>query len=166
MKIVVGNSTTVPTTSGAGPTQLGSIPADGNSNCNYSPNAGYVNQIASLINAERTNAGLHTLTVNAQLAAAAQGHSADMACNNFLSHTGSDGSYINDRLSRAGYPINAGFSEIIAIGTPQDAMNQWQSDQPHWDIVLNGGITEIGVGYAYYSSSEYGGYITVDFGSP
>jgi uncharacterized protein YkwD len=166
VKVVVGNSIVVPTTSGASPTQSGSVPAGGNSNCNYSPNAGYVNQVLSLINAERAKAGLSTLTVNAQLAAAAQGHSADMACNNFLSHTGSDGSYINDRLSRAGYPINTGFSEIIAIGTPQDAINQWQSDQPHWDMVLNGGVTEIGVGYAYYSSSDYGGYITVDFGSP
>ena len=97
---------------------------------------------------------------------AAQEHSADMACNNYLGHTGTDGSYINDRLTRAGYPANTGFSEIIAIGAPQDAMKQWQADQPHWDVVLNAANTEIGVGYAYYSSSEFGGYITVDFGGP
>jgi uncharacterized protein YkwD len=124
-----------------------------------------VSQIVSLINSERSKAGLGTLTVNSQLTAAAQGHSADMACNNFLSHTGSNGSYINDRLSSAGYSLNNGFSEIIAIGTPQDAMSQWQADKPHWDVVLNGGSTEIGVGYAYSSTSDYGGYITVDFGS-
>jgi uncharacterized protein YkwD len=166
VKVIVGSGTAVPTISGASPTQSGSVTTGTESNCSYSGNAGYVNQIVSLINAERAKAGLSVLTVNAQLAAAAQSHSADMACNNFLGHTGSDGSYINDRLSRAGYPINTGFSEVIAIGTPQDAMNQWQSDQPHWNVVLNSGITEIGVGYAYYSSSDYGGYITVDFGGP
>jgi uncharacterized protein YkwD len=167
VKIVVGNSTAVPTTaSGASPTQASNTTASGSkANCNYSENAGYVSQIVSLINSERSKAGLGTLTVNSQLTAAAQGHSADMACNNFLSHTGSNGSYINDRLSSAGYSLNNGFSEIIAIGTPQDAMSQWQADQPHWDVVLNGGSTEIGVGYAYSSTSDYGGYITVDFGS-
>jgi uncharacterized protein YkwD len=170
VKIVVGSSVITPTASGASPTKSsGSAPTSGGEgriNCNNSKNAGYVNQITSLINSERTNAGLPALTTNAQLAAAAQDHAVDMACNNFLGHTGSDGSYINDRLSRAGYPLTGGFSEIIAIGTPQDAMNQWRADQPHWDIVLNAGVTQIGVGYAYYSSSDFGGYITVDLGSP
>jgi uncharacterized protein YkwD len=169
VKILVGNTVIVPIASEASPPQTGSSTTSGHGgtvNCNYSKNAGYVAQIVSLINAERTKVGLSSLTINAQLAAAAQGHSADMACNNFLGHTGSDGSYINDRLSRAGYPINTGYSEIIAIGTPQDAMNQWRSDQPHWDVVLNSGVTEIGVGYAYYSSSDYSGYITVDVGGP
>lgn len=135
-------------------------------NCNYSRNAGYVNQIVSLINQARATAGLSALSVNPQLEAAAQAHSEDMACNNFLGHTGSDGSYINDRLSQAGYPLGNGFSEIIAIGTPQDAINQWKSDQPHWDVVMNKDNTALGVGYAYFANSDYGGYITVDFGSP
>jgi uncharacterized protein YkwD len=141
------------------------VPKGSNSNCSYSKNEGDVQQIISLINEARAKEKLNALTANTQLMSAAQGHSADMACNNFLGHTGSDGSYINDRLSRAGYSINTGYSEIIAIGTPQDAMNQWRSDQPHWDIVLNAGFTQIGVGYAYYSSSEFVGYITVDLGS-
>ena len=66
---------------------------------------------------------------------AAQSHSVDMACNNFLDHTGSGGSYISERLSRAGYPIGIYYTEIIAIGTPQDAINQWQSDESHWNAV-------------------------------
>ncbi|HNN13821.1 MAG TPA: NBR1-Ig-like domain-containing protein [Anaerolineales bacterium] len=164
VKIRVGNASVTPqsTTSGSG----SSGSTSGVGNCNYSQNAGYVNQIVALINGERANAGLAELTVNPQLEAAAQGHSTDMACNNFLGHTGSDGSYINDRLARAGYPLGNGFSEVIAIGTPQDAINQWKSDQPHWDVILNAGSTAIGVGYAYSANSDYGGYITVDFGTP
>jgi len=166
VKVIVGNGTAVPATSGASPAQSGNTTTSGSkASCNYSENAGYVNQIVSLINTERTQAGMAALIVNPQLAAAAQGHSVDMVCNNFLGHTGSDGSYINDRLSRAGYPLTGGFSEIIAIGTPQDAMGQWRADQPHWDMVLNQGSTEIGVGYAYSATSDYGGYVTVDFGS-
>lgn len=165
VKITVGSGGTSPqpTSSGSGSTPSGST---GGTNCNYSQNAGYVSQIAALINQERANAGLSALTVNSLLESAAQSHSADMACNNFLSHIGSDGSYIHDRLARVGYPLGNGFSEIIAIGTPQDAINQWKADGPHWDVVMNKDITALGVGYAYYANSSFGGYITVDFGSP
>lgn len=164
VKIVVGNSTAQAASSSNISTPY--VPAGGNSNCAYSQNAGYVQELISLINQARASAYLPALTVNSQLMAAAQGHSADMACNNFLDHTGSDGSWIGDRLLRAGYPANTNYSEIIAIGTPQNAINQWQSDKPHWDAVLDPNVTEIGAGYAYYSGSDFGGYITVDMGSP
>jgi uncharacterized protein YkwD len=160
VKIVVGTDTIQATTNSANTPY---VPVGGNSNCSYSQNAGYVTEIISLINQARASADLPTLTVNSQLTVAAQGHSADMACNNFLGHTGSDGSYLTDRIRRTGYP---GGSEIIAIGTPQNAMDQWRADPGHWEFVLNPGISEIGVGYAYYANSDFGGYITVDFGSP
>lgn len=160
VKIIVG-SDTIQTQI----TKTAFVPSGGNSNCSYTQNAGYVSEIISLINQARVAAGLSALIVNSQLTAAAQGHSADMACNNFLDHTGSDGLWIDGRLRRAGY-TSIGFNEIIAIGTPQNAMTQWQADAGHWDIVLNAGVTQIGVGYAYYAGSDFGGYITVDFGSP
>ena len=111
------------------------------------------------------DANLPALNVNAQLTQAAQGHSVDMACSNLLSHFGSDGSGWWDRIARTGYFSTHGPSvaEILAIGTPQDAMNQWMSDPGHWEFVMAAN-TEFGVGYAYYSQSDYGGYITVDFG--
>ena len=141
------------------------VPKGGNSDCAYTPNGGYVQQVITLINQARAAAKLPALTVNAQLTSAAQGHSADMACNNFLGHVGSDGSYIGDRLSRAGYPINGNYLEIIGIGTPQAVMGQWRADAPHWDAVLDPSVTEIGAGYAYYAGSDFGGYITVDMGA-
>ncbi|NJN79889.1 MAG: hypothetical protein HC797_05115 [Anaerolineales bacterium] len=161
VKIVVGNPT--PQSPSVSTTKTPYVPSGGNSNCNYSQNASYVSQIISLINQARTNAKLPALTVNAQLSSAAQKHSADMACNNFLDHTGSDGSSIRDRLVSAGY-TNVSFFEIIAIGTPQNAIDQWRADVGHWEVVLNPTITQIGVGYAYYADSDFGGYITVDFG--
>jgi uncharacterized protein YkwD len=59
---------------------------------NYSENAGYVQELAALINQARGNAGVSALNLNPLLTQAEQGHSIDMACNNFLGHEGSDGS--------------------------------------------------------------------------
>ena len=167
VKIVVGAGAIVPTTSsGASPTQSGSTTTGGGANCSYSQNAGYVNQIASLINAERANAGLPALNVNAQLTASAQGHAADMACNNMISHTGSDGSSSYPRIQSAGYSGSYSEEIIYGGGGPQAAMSWWMSDKIHRDAILNARTSELGVGYAYFSNGAYGDYIAVDFGSP
>jgi hypothetical protein len=134
-------------------------------NCAYTLNESYVQQLIELINQARVEVGRPALTVNPQLTAAAQGHSLDMACNDFLRHSGSDGSWIGDRLVNAGY-TNSYYLEIIAFGLPQDAMNQWRRDPTHWEAVLNSRVTEIGVGYAYNKFSSLGGYWTVDMGGP
>jgi uncharacterized protein YkwD len=162
VKIVVGSGGYVPPAATSPFGGVTSVPPI--ANCNASANAGYVSQLLDLINAARREVQAVALTINPTLRAAAQGHSMDMACNNFLSHTGSDGSYIHERLRAAGY-LNAGFNEIIAIGTPQDAMYQWKNDAGHWEIVINPGITDIGIGYAYSAASDYGGYFTVDLGT-
>jgi uncharacterized protein YkwD len=163
VKIIVGSGGYVPpaATEASG----GVTPVKTATNCQVSMNEGYVSELLNLINAARREVRAPELVVNSILTAAAQGHSTDMACNNFLSHTGSDGSYIHERLQAAGY-LNAGFNEILAIGTPQDAMNQWHNDPGHWEIVINPGITALGIGYAYSAASDYGGYFTVDLGTP
>lgn len=166
VKIIVGAGGIVPTTSGANPTQSGILTTGGGANCNFSQNAGYVNQIASLINAERANAGLPALTVNSQLASAAQGHAADMACNNMISHTGSDGSSSYSRILAAGFSGSYSEEIIYGGGGPEAAMSWWMNDQIHRDAILNPRSSEIGVGYAYFSNGAYGDYISVDFGSP
>jgi uncharacterized protein YkwD len=149
VKIVVGNTVT----------QIGTT------NCYYNTNPEFVSQLIDLINKARTDVGRTALTVNDKLSAAAQGHSLDMACNDFLEHSGSDGTWIGDRLIRAGYNSTY-YLEIIAIGLPQDAMNQWKVDSNHWDAVTNSRVTEIGVGYVFVRTSSYGGYWTVDLGRP
>ncbi|MDP2784970.1 MAG: CAP domain-containing protein, partial [Sulfurimicrobium sp.] len=108
--------------------------------------------------------GLPALTINAQLSSAAQGHAADMACNNTISHTGSDGSSAYSRALASGY--SGSFSEEIIYGGggPQAAMSWWMNDQIHRDAILNPNTTEMGVGYAYFSNGSYGDYIAVDFG--
>ena len=134
-------------------------------NCIYTTNDGYVQTLIQLINEARAEVGRAALMVNQQLMNAAQGHSLDMACNNFLRHSGSDGSWIGDRLLAAGY-TNPYYLEVIAIGLPQDAMNQWRNDPAHWDAIINSRVTEVGAGYVYSKFAAFGSYWTVDMGGP
>jgi len=134
-------------------------------NCVYTTNDGYIQTLIQLINDVRAEVGRAALTVNQQLMNAAQGHSLDMACNNFLLHSGSDGSWIGDRLLAAGY-TNPYYLEVIAIGLPQDAMNQWRNDPAHWDAIINSRVTEIGAGYVYSKFAAFGSYWTVNMGGP
>lgn len=168
VKIIVGNVSPATTAAPSAATPSGNalaIQPTSPIGCKYTFSNSYVSEIEDLINHAREQAGLDQLSINAQLTAAAQGHSEDMACHSLLSHTGSDASTIYQRIVAAGYnPVN--YLEIIyASGLPQGAFNWWMSDQVHHDAILNSGVTEMGGGYAYISTSAYGGYYTVDFGS-
>jgi uncharacterized protein YkwD len=168
LKITVGSGTTSPTATPRGtPTKTSNSTTSGiTADCNFSEDSVYVSQVGALINIERRENSLPELTINAQLASAAQRHSADMACHNRLSHTGSDGSYVNTRISDTGYGASYTEEIIYAGGGPQAAFDWWISDTPHREAILNTKWTEMGVGYAYISTSSYGGYFTVDFASP
>jgi uncharacterized protein YkwD len=132
-------------------------------NCTYTENPEYVQTLIDLINQARADVGRPALTVNADLTEAARRHSLDMACNNFMKHSGSDGSWTGDRVTDAGY-ANPYYLEILAFGLPQDAMNQWRIEKADWSAVLNSRVTEIGVGYVFSKFSAYGGYWTVVMG--
>ncbi len=105
-------------------------------------------QTIALINQRRQEAGLGSLTKNAYLTAAARKHSADMTSKGFCSHTGSDGSDPNKRARDAGYPGNP-YGETIGCGhqTAQSIVNGWWESPGHKEILTNGGIRSIGVGW-------------------
>ncbi|HEX5836688.1 MAG TPA: NBR1-Ig-like domain-containing protein [Anaerolineales bacterium] len=134
-------------------------------NCTYTENPEYVQTLVELINQARADVGRPALTVNEQLTEAARAHSLDMACNNFMKHSGSDGSWTGDRVTESGY-TNPYYLEILAIGLPQDAMNQWRLEPRDWDMLINSRVREIGVGYVFSKLSAYGGYWTVVMGGP
>jgi uncharacterized protein YkwD len=166
VKITVG-VVVAPTSAPLG-TPPGGTPASaptGPLSCKYVISSSYPDEIANLINSARAQSGLPALTVDSQLAAAAKGHSIDMACFSLLSHTGSDGSSPSARANASGYSGAFRQEIIYAGGYPQDAFNWWMNDQIHHDAILDPTATELGVGYAYVSDSAYGGYYTVEFGS-
>jgi uncharacterized protein YkwD len=168
LKIVVGNpaTPTAATPRGTSTSTSGNSSNSERANCNISENAGFGSQIAALINDARQENGLAALTVNALLESAAQKHAADMACHSMLSHTGSDGSYVSSRITATGYGASYTEEIIYAGGGAQTAFDWWMSDQLHRNAILSTRATEMGVGYAYFESSAYGGYIAVDFASP
>ncbi|KAI9913874.1 hypothetical protein PsorP6_005209 [Peronosclerospora sorghi] len=72
-------------------------------------------KMLSAVNKQRVSVGLRPLFMNAKLQSAAQGHSNDMARNNFMGHGGTDGSTMSQRISRAGYEWSS-VRENVAAG--------------------------------------------------
>ncbi len=127
-------------------------------------------EVIRLVNVERAKVnGLSPLTANAKLGNAAQKHAIDMACRvpSFLSHTGSDGSYINDRMTAFGYAYNW-WGENVARGqiTPTKVMIAFMNSTAHRENILKADYTEIGVGYVYNSTDAYKHYWAMSLGSP
>ncbi len=169
--ITVGKSVASAPT--AVPTALPGTPVagPGTAPCVFQGNSDFLTQLVTLINAQRTQNSLPALTSSDQLNTAAQGHSEDMACNNFLQHSGWNGSTPESRVAAAGYSASIVRENIYAQppqygGDAQAAVTGWMSDQIHRDAILNAQVTQIGVGYAAYSRSDLGGYFTVDFAAP
>ncbi|KAL4128233.1 hypothetical protein PRIC2_007226 [Phytophthora ramorum] len=123
-------------------------------------------QMLSAVNKERAAAGLSPLCMNSKLQSAAQGHSDDMAAQNYMSHTGSDGSSMADRITNAGYSWTT-IAENVAAGQTDVAavMTAWMNSAGHRANILGSRSTMIGVAYAYNANSRYKHYWTQDFGA-
>ena len=130
-------------------------------------NSAFESQVLTLLNQERTSRGIPALTINNQLRNAALKHTQDMACNDFMSHTGSDGSSPGNRITAAGYDFST-WGENIAAGytTPASVVDAWMDSTGHRANILNPNFNEIGIGYVYNSASFYDHYWTTDFGAP
>lgn len=127
--------------------------------------------VVDLINAERVSAGCAPLQVNSKLVVAAQGHSEDMALNDFFSHTGSNGSSPGQRIAAQGYSYST-WGENIAAGysTAAAAVNGWMNSSGHRANILNCNFQETGVGYYFLANDKgsvnYYHYWTQVFASP
>jgi hypothetical protein len=86
--------------------------------CNAQRDSTFENQVLTLINQARTSNGLGSLNLNEKLSASALVHSTDMACNNFVDHSGSNGSSWYDRINAQGYVFTSA-TENIYVGNPQ-----------------------------------------------
>jgi uncharacterized protein YkwD len=116
-------------------------------------------RVYELINEIRQDNGLATLSVNYPLEISSGLHSDDMAVNNFINHTGSDGSTFWQRAQDAGYTGHWGAEIIVTASTPEQAMDWWMNEPLHHDMIV-GDFQDFGSGYSYCNR----GYFTVDFG--
>lgn len=70
-----------------------------------------------MLNEVRAATGASPVRYNAELAKAAQRHADDMYANRFMSHTGSDGSSLKDRIDDTAFKFSS-IAENIAWGSP------------------------------------------------
>ena len=160
---VAGGQPTAAATTAAGTSSV-SEPAA----CAFEENAGFVTQLQTLINNERTSNSLSALTLNTQLSAAAKAHAADMLCYNYLSHTGLDSSTPETRVTAQGFTASLVVEDIYAsqTGNPQAALDWWMNDPAHRADLLNPNTTIFGIAYVTSEDSMLGGYFVVVSAKP
>ena len=107
---------------------------------------GMIAQANTLISVQRAGAGiLRPLVHSPALQAAAQGHADDMSATGGISHTGSDGSSLTDRVNRAGY--TACFTaENVAQGQTdtRSAIAAWTNSAAHQANMVNPNASQFG----------------------
>jgi uncharacterized protein YkwD len=113
------------------------------------------NEVTAIVNQERAKAGCGAVHTDERLRTAARRHSADMAENDYFSHTSQDGRSPWTRAEQAGYQQASG--ENIAYGqrTPAEVMEAWMNSPGHRANILNCASKAIGVGLAYRGRTPY-----------
>lgn len=100
------------------------------------------------LNAIRADAGLPTLQLSAELAAAAATHSQDMSLQNRPWHFGSDGSSPLDRVARVGYTgelLGENISETYE--TELETLSAWMSQDDTRIVLLDPRARDMGLAW-------------------
>ena len=128
-----------------------------------------------LINIQRAQNGLGSLTASSVLQGAALQHSQDMVAHHFFSHDSSTGQDFEDRILRFKYaPPNTEWvaGENIAWGTlslstPDAIVVSWMNSPEHRANILGRDYTELGVGAVVSTPTgdPSGATYTADFGA-
>jgi uncharacterized protein YkwD len=89
------------------------------------------------------------LALSAALGDAALAHARDMAARGSMGHTGSDGSSVADRATRAGYRWRT-IGENVATGqaTADEVVAGWLASPRHCANVMSADFAEMGVAFA------------------
>ena len=113
-----------------------------------SPQNPMVQQLLSLINAERSKRGLTILRENPKLAQAALIHAEEQMAENALSHSSQNGDSVSDRVAATGY--SWGFvAENLAAGreTAQETLIDWINSPGHNKNLFTKQASEFGAAY-------------------
>lgn len=102
---------------------------------------------------------------NSKLFDAAAGHSADMANQNYFSHTSLDGRTAGQRITAAGYSWSA-YGENIAAGQSSAAsvMDAWIASAGHCSNIMASNFKDVAVACVSNSGSTYKRYWTMALG--
>lgn len=118
---------------------------------------GVASELHSRTNAARTNKGLTKLTYDVILASLAQARSADMAKNNYFSHTSPNGCDLTCHFSSLNY-VATSFGENLAeyteyhefteSGLAAEFITMWLNSSGHRANMLSSDFTREGIGIA------------------
>jgi uncharacterized protein YkwD len=105
-------------------------------------------RLIDYVNAARIENDLPAVPEHTRLSLAAVTHARDMAENGFVEHKGSDGSTLEQRVTRSGYAWTM-VAENVAGGqkTVQEVVQGWMKSPDHKKNILNEEIREIGAGH-------------------
>jgi uncharacterized protein YkwD len=129
--------------------------------CGQTINTDLEGQLVGLINQARQAKGLAAYTLNDLLTGAAHRHSTDMACNNFMDTTGSDGATWHDLIVQNGYLVKYG-GITVAGGYANDTtglLRVWE--KPADSLIYDTNATEIGIGVVSKTETQYQIYWTL-----
>ena len=125
------------------------------------PKIGTLLNVLSLVNNAREENGLEKLIINFDLEKAAVRQAVDMARNQFMDHTGSDGSTYEDRLADCGFTAGGTFAgcfvgENLATGyrTPQEVFDGWWGSPEHKANILDADYKETALDLRYSEDGE------------
>lgn len=132
----------------------------GGGGCNGA-NSSMESAVFSMINSQRSGAGLGSLQSSSTLTSIARSYSKSMAENGFFSHGD-----IWSRVNASGAYTAVG--EILYAGpgsynSASSAISSWLASSDHRAQMLSSTYTQMGVGYWCATNSQYEGYFTVDF---
>jgi uncharacterized protein YkwD len=115
---------------------------------------------------EQAFAAAPSLRLNPALYGLARTHAAEMARYDYFSHTGRDGSTVDGRATRAGYPWHA-IGENIAAGqvTADAAVRGWISSPGHCANIMSPAFREMGTAFVVNIRSSHGIYWAQVFGA-
>lgn len=119
--------------------------------------------LLQMINTERAKAGVAPLGLSQPASRVAQAYACQAAGRRDISHTGSDGSNIGDRLARAGLSFSV-VAENTSFGfvSPERTMAAWMASPGHRANILDKDVTLVGIGQAEGSYPTW----VVDFFHP
>jgi uncharacterized protein YkwD len=132
------------------PTPPAATAAPASSKCATPARAsGEAARVVASVNAQRKAAGLSPVTLSSALTKTAQAHACDNAARGGISHTGTDGSNLTQRLRRQNYLITTAAENTgWGFGSAEQAMAFWMKSPGHRANILNPRMREIGLGLA------------------
>ncbi|MFC0333023.1 CAP domain-containing protein [Paenibacillus sepulcri] len=146
-----GGGSGTPATGGSGtPSTGGSAPANGGSTTDPGTvsQSEFASQVVTLVNQERSKAGLSSLQSDALLTKVATAKAKDMYDNNYFDHNSPTYGSPFDMMKQFGVSYNYA-GENIAKGqrTPQEVMTAWMNSAGHKANILGANYKKIGVAY-------------------